>query len=82
MPRSSFGAQEILQKPGSVMLLTANTFRVIPTDGRPHVSNSAKLFFGNSRGRWDGETLVVDVTGLNGETWIDSAGNFQPPIWR
>jgi len=79
MPRSSFGAQEIIQKPGQVILLTANTYRVIPTDGRPHMSSAAKSFFGNSRGRWDGETLVVDVTGANGETWIDSAGNFYGP---
>lgn len=79
MPRSSFGAQEIVQKPGQVILLTANTYRVIPTDGRPHMSPSAKFFFGNSRGRWEGETLVVDVTGVNGETWMDSAGNFYGP---
>ena len=76
MPRSSFGAQEILQKPGYVILLTANTYRVIPTDGRARVSPSAKSFFGTSIGHWDGDTLVVEVTGLNGGTWFDSAGNF------
>jgi hypothetical protein len=79
MPRISFGAQEILQKPGAVIMLTTNTYRVIPTDGRPHMSSDAKSFFGNSRGRWEGETLVVDVTGINGETWFDSAGNFYGP---
>ena len=79
MPRTSFGAQQIVQKPGYVLLLTANTYRVIPTDGRPHMSSGAKSFWGNSRGRWEGETLVVDITGLNGETWIDSAGNFYSP---
>ena len=30
---------------------------------------------GDSTGRWDGETLVVDVTGLNGRTWLDSGGH-------
>jgi hypothetical protein len=79
MPRSSFGAQEIVQTRGQVILLTSNTYRVIPTDGRAHISSSAKTFFGNSRGRWEGETLVVDVTGINGETWIDSAGNVYGP---
>jgi hypothetical protein len=79
MPRSSFGAQEIVQTRNEVILLTSNTYRVIPTDGRAHLSSSAKTFFGNSRGRWEGETLVVDVTGVNGETWIDSAGNFYGP---
>jgi len=76
MPRSSFGGQEIVQKPGYVILLTTNTYRVIPTDGRPHMGQTAKSFFGNSRGRWEGDTLVVEVTGLNGLTWFDSAGNF------
>ena len=79
MPRLALGGQEIIQKPGLVILLTANTYRVIPTDGRAHMSSDAKFYFGNSRGRWEGETLVVDVTGVNGETWIDSAGNFYGP---
>jgi hypothetical protein len=79
MPRLGFGGQEIIQKPGLVILLTANTYRVIPTDGRAHMASDAKFYFGNSRGRWDGETLVVDITGLNGETWLDSAGNFYGP---
>ena len=76
MPRLSFGGQEIIQKPGYVIMLTANTYRVIPTDGRPPIGQSAKLFFGNSRGHWEGDTLVVAVTSLNGKTWYDSAGNY------
>jgi hypothetical protein len=31
---------------------------------------------GHSVGRWDGETLVIDVTALNGQAWLDRAGNF------
>jgi hypothetical protein len=76
MPRISFGGQEIIQKPGYVIMITANTYRVIPTDGRPHISQDAKFFFGNSRGHWEGDTLVIEVTSLNGKTWFDSAGNY------
>jgi hypothetical protein len=76
VPRISFGGQEIIQKPGYVIMLTANTYRVIPTDGRPPISQNAKLFFGNSRGHWEGDTLVIEVTNVNGKTWFDSAGNY------
>jgi hypothetical protein len=37
---------------------------------------------GWSRGRWDGDTLVVDVTDLNGETWFDRSGNFHSDEMR
>jgi hypothetical protein len=71
-----FGGHEIVQQPGSVILLGANLHRIIPTDGRPHIGQNAKFWRGNSRGRWEGDTLVVEVTGLNGKHWLDSAGNY------
>jgi hypothetical protein len=76
MPDIALDGQEIVQKPGSVIMLSANASRVIPTDGRPPLSQNAKFWFGNSRGRWEGDTLVVEVTNLNGMGWFDSTGNF------
>ena len=70
------GGGEIIQQPGSVIITNARLHRVIPTDGRPHIGAGAQFWRGNSRGRWEGDTLVVDVTGLNGLHWFDSVGNF------
>ena len=69
---------QIVQGPGYVMHLLeySHSYRVIPTTNEPHVGGSVKLWQGNSRGRWEGNTLVVDVTNLNGLAWMDNAGNF------
>ena len=53
----------------------AHNIRLIPTDGSPHPGSIA-FWNGDSRGRWEGDTLVVDVVGFNDETWFDRAGNF------
>jgi hypothetical protein len=43
--------------------------------GTPHIDGQLFWWMGDSRGRWDGDTLVVDVTDFNDETWFDRAGN-------
>jgi hypothetical protein len=54
----------ITQSPGYVAIeieMLGGT-RVIPTDGRPHLNTSLRQWMGNSVGRWDGDTLVVETT--------------------
>jgi hypothetical protein len=72
-----FGFQ-IFQPRGYVVIFfeAFHAYRIIPLDGRPHVPASVKLFEGDSRGRWEGDTLVVDVTNQNDKTWFDMAANF------
>jgi hypothetical protein len=53
-----------------------HSFRIAPLDGRPHAPAQVKMFGGDSRGHWEGDTLVVDVTNQNDQTWFDMAGNF------
>jgi hypothetical protein len=72
-----FGFQ-ILQPRGSVVLFyeAFHSYRIIPLDQRPHIPDSIRLFEGDSRGHWEGDTLVVDVTNQNPGTWFDMAANF------
>jgi hypothetical protein len=63
---------QIVEKPGLVVILyeAYHLFRVIPTDGRPHPSDLDPTWMGNSVGRWEGDTLVVDVTAFNDKTAV------------
>jgi hypothetical protein len=72
---------QILQSPGVIVQLGeySHNFRVIPTNGTPHIGNDIALFIGDSRGRWEGDTLVVDITNLNGNAWYAATGDFMAP---
>ncbi|MFM2125987.1 MAG: hypothetical protein RL328_2438 [Acidobacteriota bacterium] len=48
-----------------------NTFRIIPTDGRPHTEDPDPTFMGEGVARWDGDTLVVDSIGFNDKTEVN-----------
>jgi hypothetical protein len=80
VPRATYrGGFEIVQLPGYVLILYNfnHYYRFIPTDGRPHAAGaSVTLWMGSSRGSWQGNSLVVDVTNLNGRNWLDQVGNF------
>jgi hypothetical protein len=58
---------QIVQTPKLVVILyeAGELFRVIPTDGRPHPQDLDPTWMGNSVGHWEGDTLVVDVIGVN-----------------
>jgi hypothetical protein len=78
-PRMSYQLPfQIMQMPGYVVFLYEHVhqYRIIPLDGRPHLTDKVKLFGGDSRGHWEGNTLVVDVTNNNGLNWLDVAGDF------
>jgi hypothetical protein len=59
----------IVQAPGYVMILTEmiHDARVIPLDGRPQLHQNVRQWMGVSRGRWEGQTLVVETTNFNGK---------------
>jgi len=59
----------IVQAPGYVMILTEmiHDVRIIPLDGRPQPASSLRQWMGVSRGRWEGNTLVVETTNFNGK---------------
>jgi hypothetical protein len=59
---------QIVQAPGTVMILTEmiHDVRIIPLDGRPAPSSNVRQWMGVSRGRWEGNTLVVETTNFNG----------------
>jgi len=48
--------------------------RIVPLDGRPHVPSSIRLLLGDSRGRWDGDTLVVETTNFTSRTNVRGSG--------
>jgi hypothetical protein len=68
---------QIIQDENYVALLheAMHDVRIIPTDNSRH-PRKYWAWDGDSRGRWEGDTFVVDVANFNGRTWLDMAGNF------
>jgi len=67
---------QIVQIPGQVLMLFEydHFVRRIYTDGRPHDSEQGPLWMGDSIGKWEGDTLVVDTTNFNDKTFLDRVG--------
>jgi hypothetical protein len=74
-PAGYNNAYQISQIPGYVVILyeMIHEARIIPVDGRPHSPATVRQWNGDSRGRWDGNTLVVETTNFNGKGWISTS---------
>ena len=67
---------QIIQAPGYVVIRNEmiHESRVIPLNGRPHIGSNIQLYLGDSRGHWEGNTLVIETTNFTGKTSIGSNG--------
>jgi hypothetical protein len=54
----------------------SQVYRLVYSNGQPTLHEGVESWMGNSRGRWEGDVLVVEVTDHNDRTWLDAAGNF------
>jgi len=69
---------EIVQTPKQIAIRYefGHALRNIPMDGSSHPDGLPDTWMGDSRGHWEGDTLVIDVRNFNDQTWFDHAGNF------
>ena len=85
VPRGTLQSEShVVQTPGQIVILHdySHSYRVIPLDNRPKLPEHMKLFMGESRGRWEGNTLVIDTTNLNDIPWFDIVGSFHSDAIR
>jgi len=63
---------QFVQTPGQVVIIYEymNAVRIIPTDGRPHPADAEPTYQGDSVGRWEGDTLVVDINNFKEGNWL------------
>jgi hypothetical protein len=71
---------QIISTPKFVVMLTEtyHGFRLIPTDGRPHRDDVPPAYRGDSVGRWEGDTFVVDTKNFTDNTWMSAEGRVSP----
>jgi hypothetical protein len=77
LPLNHDAESQVFQTPGYVVLVTQSNsdVRIIPLDGRPHLPSNVRKWLGDSRGRWEGNTLVVETTNFHPKRdWRGSAG--------
>jgi hypothetical protein len=76
LPAGYNNMYQIVQAPGFVVIVTEmiHDARIIPLDGRPHVPPNIRQWMGDSRGHWEGNTLVVDTTNFTDKTRFRGSG--------
>jgi hypothetical protein len=76
----------IVQTPGQIVFLYSDlfgaAFRIIPTDGRPHRKDAEETYLGESVGKWEGDTLVIEAVKFIEDTWLIDDGAFHSPSLR
>jgi hypothetical protein len=79
-PAGYNNAYQIVQTPTHVVIMSEmiHEARVIPLDGRPHAAPPIQQWLGDSRGRWEGATLVIDTTSIR-PTFTIAAGSRRMP---
>jgi hypothetical protein len=85
VPRMFYqGTIQIVQVRGYVVMLQEfnHAYRIIHLDGRPHLPANMKLWMGDSRGRWEENTLHTDVSNKNDKTRFDIVGDFHSDAVR
>jgi hypothetical protein len=67
---------QIVATPKTVVMLseTFHDYQLVPTDGRPHRDDQPPTYRGDSVGRWDGDTFVVETTNFTDDTWMYAEG--------
>lgn len=77
LPSGYSNTYQIFQTPGLVAILDEEIHhvRLIPLDGRPHLSQNIRRWNGDSRGHWEGTTLVVETTNFNDKTRLRYGGS-------
>jgi hypothetical protein len=75
---------QIVQTPEQIVFLYEyfTVFRVVPLNQKSHPDDLEPSFLGNSIGRWEGDTLVVDITGFNDKGWVLTGGVFHSDALR
>lgn len=78
--------RRIIQLPNEMVFLyedmSGDPYRIIPMDGRPHRANANPSYYGDSVGRWEGDTLVIDARTFVEDTWFGEKGYFHSEAMR